>query len=118
MYKKFWEMPVWVKAHELSGKVFQLSSGLPKCEDYGLTSQIRRSASSVGGNIAEAFGRNTKKEKAHFYVMARGSAYETESHLLYGTNVGYFQAAQTSALIEEYETINHEINKIIKSFGL
>jgi four helix bundle protein len=98
--------------------VFNLTSLLPKCEDYGLTSQIRRSSASVSGNIAEAFGRNTKKEKTHFYVMARGSAYETESHLLYGTSVGYIQSEQTTSLIREYEEINHDINKIIKSFSL
>jgi len=57
-------MPVWQKAHQLSLEIFKISSTLPRSEDYGLTSQIRRSSNSVSGNIAEGFGRSTKKDKA------------------------------------------------------
>jgi len=42
MYKTFTDMPVWQKAYELSLEVFKLTDNLPKSEDYGLTSQIRR----------------------------------------------------------------------------
>ena len=45
-------MPVWQKAMELSIQVFKLSSSLPRSEDYGLTSQLRRAANSVSANIA------------------------------------------------------------------
>lgn len=77
MYKNFTDMPVWKNAHSLSIEVYKLSVGLPRSEDYSFTSQIRRAASSVPANISEAFGRKTKKDKANFYVCARGSAYET-----------------------------------------
>ena len=59
MYKSFRDMPVWQKALDLSDIVFLLTVSLPKSEDYGLTSQLRRSSNSVTGNIAEAFGRKT-----------------------------------------------------------
>jgi len=45
-------MPVWQKAIELAVSIFKLTEKLPRKEDYGLTSQIRRSASSGPGNIA------------------------------------------------------------------
>lgn len=77
-------MSVWKKAMEISLAIFTLTESLPRKEDYGLTSQVRRSSNSVAANIAEGFGRSTNKEKAHFYSNARGSAYETISHLLYG----------------------------------
>ncbi len=108
-------MPVWKKAHDLSVEVFDISIPLPKSEDYGLKSQIRRSANSVSANIAEAFGRNTNKDKASFYINARGSAYETQSHLLYGYKVGYCKKESIQSLIDDYKKLIHELNKIIKT---
>ena len=115
MFKSFKEMPVWQNSMDLSEKVFKLSISLPRSEDYSLTSQIRRSSNSVSGNIAEAFGRKTKKDKSHFYVIARGSAYETQSHLLYGHKVGYFNIDDINSLINKYNNLIHDLNKILKS---
>ena len=42
-----------------------------------LVSQQLASADSVAANIEEGFGRGSKKDYAHFLVMARGSAQET-----------------------------------------
>ncbi len=76
-------MPVWQHGHQLAVEVFQLTIDLPRSEDYSLTSQLRRSSSSVSANIAEAFGRKTKKDKSNFYIIARGSAFETQNHIIY-----------------------------------
>lgn len=108
-------MPVWQNALHLSNDIFHLTRNLPRSEDYGLISQIRRSSNSVSGNIAEAFGRKTKKDKSHLYIIARGSAFETQSHLLYGKKVGYFDEKETEILIEKYSDLLHELNKILKS---
>ena len=108
-------MPVWQNALDLSDIVFKLTITLPKSEDYGLTSQIRRSSNSVSGNIAEAFGRKQNKDKSRFYHIARGSAFETQSHLLYGSKVGYFNENKIESLFEDYQGLIHELNKILKS---
>jgi four helix bundle protein len=115
MYKSFIEMPVWKKAHELSVEVFHLTINLPRSEDYGLTSQIRKSSNSVPGNISEGFGRKTKRDKAHFYTIARGSAFETQNHLLYGNSVGYFADETTKRLFNEYSALIFDLNKLINS---
>jgi four helix bundle protein len=115
MIKSFMEMPVWEKANELSVRVFHLTKDLPRAEDYGLTSQIRRASNSVSANIAEGFGRKTSKDKANFYTMALGSVYETQSHLIYGNQTGYFTTADTKHIINEYNQIIHDLNKIILS---
>ena len=77
-YKSFEEMPVWRKAMDLAVKVLKLTENLPRKEDYGLTSQIRRSGLSVPGNIAEGFGRKHTKDKLNFYYDSRGSLSETK----------------------------------------
>ncbi len=115
IYKSFTEMPVWKKAHELSAEIFKLTLILPKSEDYGLTSQIRRSSNGISACISEGFGRSTKKDKSNFYIVARGSAFETQNHLLYGNKVEYFEHEITNKLFNEYNELIHEINKIIKS---
>jgi four helix bundle protein len=115
MYTSFTQMPVWRTAHELSLEIFQITFALPKYEDYGLTSQIRRSANSVSANIAEGYGRQTSKDKTHFYIIAKGSAYETQNHLCYGHKVGYFKKEIVVDLFNKYEDLIKSINKLNKS---
>lgn len=118
MYKSFEEMPIWRQAMDLSGRVFMLSIDLPKSEDYGLTSQIRRASNSVNANIAEAFGRSSKKDKRNFYIHARASAFETKSHLLYGVHVNYFKVDVVDLLLKEYDILIYDMNKILKTLSI
>lgn len=113
MLKDFTEMPVWEKAMIIGEKCFNISENLPRKEDYALTSQIRRSAESISANIAEGFGRKTSKDKSHFYTIARGSATETKSHLIYGVRVKYFEEDQYDEIRILIEEVIHELNKII-----
>jgi len=73
---------------------------LPRKEDYGFTSQIRRSVLCISANIAEAYGRNHTADKVNFYYFARGSVKETQSHLEYGKRVGYFDNKVAEELVE------------------
>ncbi len=108
-------MPAWEIAHRLSVEIFKMTIDLPKSEDYALTSQIRKSSNSVSSNISEAFGRSKKNDKKYFYTISRGSAFETQNHLLYGKSVGYFDGAQSKMLFKEYSELIHQLNKIMKS---
>jgi four helix bundle protein len=100
MYKSFTDMEVWNTASQLSVEIFHLTKNLPRSEDYGLTSQIRRSANSISANIAEGFGRRTAKDKSNFYVFARGSVFETQNHLIYGKKIGYFELTTTDQILK------------------
>ena len=80
--KNYKELVVWQKAHLMTLDVYAATRGFPKEELYGLTSQIRRSAASIGANIAEGSGRRSNNEICRFLQIARGSASETEYHLL------------------------------------
>ena len=117
MYKRFREMPVWSDAMEIAANIFLLTEKLPRKEDYGLTSQIRRSAVSISANIAEAFGRQHSKDKVNFYCFSRGSITETMSHLEYGHRVNYFSTEEISDTNKKLEVLNNSINKIIKTLN-
>lgn len=110
-------MDVWQLANSLAVTVFEMTIHLPRNEDYALTSQIRRSSNGVGASIAEGFGRKTKKDKAYFYTVSRGSALETQHHLMYGSNVKYFEKGKVEEMIVQYDDLIHQLNKIIKSLN-
>lgn len=112
MIKSFRDMDVWQDSFQLSIAVFDLTKGLPRSEDYALTSQIRRSSNSISANIAEAFGRRTSKDKIYFYTVSRGSAYESQNHLLYGDGVDYFDEKIVDDLVLKYDDLIHQLNKI------
>jgi len=86
--KDFKELRVWSKAHELTVSVYVMTRTFPKDEIYGLTSQVRRSAASIGANIAGGCGRRSDGELCRFLQIARGSASETEYHLLLAKDLG------------------------------
>ncbi|MEI8201396.1 MAG: four helix bundle protein [Bacteroidota bacterium] len=110
-------MPIWQTAHELSIDVFKRTTHLPRSEDYGLTSQIRRSANSVSANVAEAFGRSSSKDKSNFYIYARGSVTETQNHLIYGLDVGYFEKQGVELLLNKYNVLIYDLNKVLKALS-
>lgn len=114
-YKSFEDMPVWEKSMGLATKIFDITEKLPKKEDYGLTSQIRRSALSVSGNIAEGFGRQHTKDKLNFYYDARGSLCETKSHIIYGRDVGYFEKSEIEEIVSTIDVVWKELNSLILS---
>ena len=78
----FKDLVVWTRAHALTLAVYQRTRTFPKDEIYGLTSQLRRAAASIGANIAEGCGRRSDAEMKRFLQIARGSASEVEYHLL------------------------------------
>jgi len=61
---------------KFSKKIFKISNQLPKKEDYGLTSRIRRSAVSINSNLMEGYHRNGLKEFRQFIEISKGSAGE------------------------------------------
>ena len=106
-------MPVWQEAMSVAEEVFRITEGLPKKEDYGLTSQLRRGALSISANIAEAYGRKHSLDKIKFYYFARASSTETQNHLEYGMRVGYFNREQIEDIDKRLNQIYNDINKII-----
>ena len=82
-YRDFTELDIWKLAHELRLKIYELTKFVPSDEKYNTISQIRRSASSVGANIAEGHGRFHYQENIQFCRQARGSLAETRDWLIF-----------------------------------
>jgi four helix bundle protein len=82
MGQSFKDLVVWQRAIELALSIYALTSKFPDAERFGLTSQMRRAAVSVGSNIAEGYGRSSKGEYAQFLGHSRGSCSEIETQLV------------------------------------
>ncbi len=110
--RDFRELLVWQKAHALTLTVYRATQSFPRHELYSLTNQIRRAAVSVGANIAEGAGKNSRAEFGRFLQIALGSASELEYHLLLSRDLGYL-------ISEVYEQLSEqavETKKMLSGF--
>ncbi len=71
---KFEDIQAWQKARELNREIHCITKNSHFSKDYSLRDQIRRASISIIANIAEGFGRRSKREFANFLNMAHGSA--------------------------------------------
>ena len=110
--RKFNDLKVWSKAHQIVLVVYQITRKFPSDERFGLVSQLRRSAASVPANIAEGCGRDSDKDFARFLGIAAGSASETEYHVLLARDIGLIEE---QAYIELDKDIN-EVKRMLNSF--
>jgi four helix bundle protein len=67
---------------------------------YGLTTQIRRSSSSIAAHLTEGCGRNGDAQLARFCSIAPGSASQLQYHLLLATDLNLLQAKDHRRLTE------------------
>jgi len=86
-------------ADEVVVLVYQVTTGFPKEEMYGLTSQMRRAAVSVPSNIVEGCARDSQAEYLRFLNMAFGSLRELHYQIGLSKRLG-FLCNQDTALIE------------------
>jgi four helix bundle protein len=70
-----------VEAHSMTSGIYKATKEFPPEQLFGITSQMRRAASSIGANIAEGTGRRSDGEMTRFLHIARSSAVELEYHL-------------------------------------
>ena len=87
--RKFKNYEIIGMSRELTVHLYSIVRSFPKEEMFSLSQQIRRSAVSVGANIAEGSGRTTNKDFAHFLTQAIGSVSELEYLLLISMDLGY-----------------------------
>jgi four helix bundle protein len=109
------ELKVWEKAHGVALDVYRHTAGFPAQELYGLTSQLRRAAISVGANIAEGCGRGSETELARFLTIAAGSASESEYLLLVAHDLDYLSDDAYSRLASELDEVKRMLGALIRT---
>ena len=106
----FEKLRVYQQSLGLVKILYKITKDFPKEELYGLTSQLRRAATSVSLNIAEGQGRSSRMENKQFLLIARGSLHE----ILAITEITH---QETYLSDKERLLIRHEIFSLLKQLN-
>jgi len=112
--KDFRDLLVWDKAHQLALDVYRATGRFPDHERYGLTSQLRRGASSIASNIAEGCGRATDADFARFLTIAAGSASEVEYQLLLSNDLELLDKDSYHELADRVVEVKRMLTSLIQ----
>jgi four helix bundle protein len=93
--ENFEDLRIWQDARKLVKEIYEAFNS---CRDYSFRDQIQRAAISVMNNIAEGFGRKTKKDFAHFLDLAKGSCNELKSMTYASEDLDYLTTSNANEL--------------------
>ena len=79
MEKSYHKLIVWGRLKELLVLTYKLVNQLPKSEEFGLKSQMKRAIVSVLSNFVEGYMKSSKKEKSYYLETAETSLMELEA---------------------------------------
>jgi four helix bundle protein len=109
------DLKVWQDAVTLIEVCYLLTRKLPKDELFGLTSQIRRAATSVAANIAEGHGREHTRSFIQGLRIAQGSLKELETHLIVCQRVHLLDHSEVSAALTSASDIGKMLRALIRA---
>ena len=108
----FRKLIVWQRAQETCVEIYELTADFPPQERYGLTSQLRRAAVSVGANLAEGSKRQSPTDKARIFNIAQGEAAEAISLLDVARRLTYGRPAEAIRLTAVYDDLIGSIESL------
>ena len=111
--RNFEDLEVWQKSHDLTVRLYRVTESFPRSELFGLTSQIRRAAGSIGANLAEGCGRWGDPELARFVQIAMGSASELLNHLRLARDLGFVSADDYTGLIRALSSVRQMLTAFL-----
>ena len=101
------DLEAWKISMDLVDHVYQLSSSMPKSEDFVLKQQLLKSAISVPSNIAEGCGRSSDKELIRFLDISLGSLAELDTQFDIGFRQNYYEN------VEDFQVLLIKTRKLI-----
>jgi len=113
--RNYEDLEVWQKSHALTVRIYRTTESFPRSELFGLTSQIRRSAGSIGANLAEGCGRWGDPELARFVQIAMGSASELQNHLRLAKDLGFLASSEYSSVIKPLQSVRQMLTAFLQT---
>jgi len=103
--RDYTKIEAWKLADDLAVAIYQQTQSFPREELYGLTSQLRRAASSVPANIVEGSARESQKDYLHFLHIARASLSEAQYFLHLANRLTYLKDEDASRLQQQTKQV-------------
>ena len=117
--RSFRDLLVYRKAVEVAKRIFEISRNFPKEEVYSLTDQIKRASRSIGGQIAEAWGK--RRYEKHFISKltdADAEQMETQHWLDVAASCGYLSGDEKETLETQLQEIGRMLNSMMAKANL
>lgn len=112
--KRFQDYKVFQDSHALNMQIYDLTKSLPRDELFGLTSQMRRAASSIPMNIAEGSVKS-EREFRQALRISLGSAAEVEYQILMARDLGYLDQHAHEDLTAKITAIRKMLTAFIRA---
>ncbi|CAH8281570.1 four helix bundle protein [Mariniflexile fucanivorans] len=110
----FRKLLIWQKSMTLVTEIFKEVKTFPSDELYALTSQIKRSATSIPSNIAEGYGRDGLKDYLRFLNIALSSLFELQTQIEIAYNLKFLKEDNFKKLYENTREIERMLTSFIK----
>jgi four helix bundle protein len=111
--RKFNDLIIWKDGRALTKNVYQLTTGLPASERFGLTTQIKRCVISIPANIAEGSAKRSQRDFARFLQISLGSCFELESHLILCNDLDLLTIESTKEIFIDIEKLQKRITRML-----
>jgi len=115
--KTYRELIVWRKSMDFVTSIYQVSKLFPNDENFGLTSQLRRSAISIPSNISEGYGRNSLNDYIRFLNISVGSLYEVQTQIEIAFNLKYIENEQFKSIYDSTREIERMMSSLIRKLN-
>lgn len=99
----------WQEAKKLTLKIYEVTRGFPREEQFHLVPQLRRAASSVMVNLAEGSAMPTKAHRSVYYARARASAVEVDNFIELSFALKYLAREQHDDLLDHVARVTYLI---------
>ncbi|AZO41340.1 four helix bundle protein [Mesorhizobium sp. M7D.F.Ca.US.005.01.1.1] len=111
------DLIVWQQAMDLAVSIYETTRAWPRDELYGLTTQVRRAATSVPANIAEGYGRESRASYQQFLRIARDPSRNWRPILLIAQRVGIASHGTVEPLMTRSESVGTLLRLLIRKLS-
>ena len=102
-------------ALKLAELVHRATKCFPPDERFGLVAQMRRTAISIGSNIAEGCARSSDRAFTSFVQLALGSVLELEYQALVATRLGHGDELELQAIGRATDILKRKLVSLINA---
>jgi four helix bundle protein len=115
LVKRFEDLDIWNLGREIVRDVY---GDFATCKDFEFRNQINKAAISIMNNIAEGYGRESKKEFHQFLNVAKSSCNEVKNMYYIAEDLGYLVTEICNARRIRCEHEKNSIAKLMKYLKL
>jgi four helix bundle protein len=109
----FRKLEVWQEARRMTTDIYRRTARFPADERFGLISQLRRCALSIGSDIAEGCGRATAPDITRFHQSSFASSFELLHQLITSLDLGYLNANEFKAWDDRLEVFRRRLSRLM-----